>query len=291
MYAIEDGITQSLLATWVRCRQEAAYVLDGWESAAPKRALQVGSLMHEVVANWHGSGITKMPNHKWRKEAVQAGDDLAQVENDLAMVAALLPGYITQSRKKDKKRKWVDVERLFDVNWNGYRLRGRVDGLFQVGKKFWLLETKTTSRIDEEALKLALNFDFQSMFYTVAMHQYLGKPIAGVLYNLIRKPQLRCGKAETQPMFWKRVADDIIKRPDWYFVRFEVKFSKKQLAAFEQELDHKLFHFKKWVAGQSHTYKNESACRSRWNCSYLKACGTGCMDGYKQTKKLFSELD
>jgi len=290
MYKITDGVTQSLLSAWVNCRQYARFYLQGWEQDYPKRALQLGSLMHNALEGWHGEKKQKLPAKLWRAKALKDGDDAQAIENDISTVSVLLKGYIDKWQKKDKKKKFKRVEGLFDEKWRGFRLRGKVDGVYEIGKKLWLLETKTTSRIDEAALKTYLQIDFQSLFYILAMEQVLDRPIAGVMYNLIRKPQLKMGNALPK-LHWNRVAEDIASRPAFYYVRLETRMTRSRIAMFEMQLHEKLRDFRFWANDALPTYRNESACRSPWTCRYLKACGDNCMTGYKKTGKLFSELE
>ena len=291
-YQISDGVTQSLLSAWVSCRQYAFYMIRGWESGAPKRALQQGSMMHEALENWHGRGIDRLPTRKWRTKALKKGANADDIEDDIGIVASLLPGYIKRYTKKDRKKKFVEVEGLFDVEFESYRLRGRIDGVYELGGKLWILETKTTSKIEEAALKLYLNFDFQSLFYVTALQEMLGRPIAGVLYNLIRKPQIKQGKL-SKKAYWDRVETDTETRPDFYYKRFETRFTRARIKAFQEELHMKLDLFANWIAAGDGRlmFKNEMACRAKWNCRYLQACGDGNMNGYKKTGKLFSELE
>lgn len=295
-YKIEDGITQSILSTWLGCRQAARFYLDGWRSDAPKRALQFGSLMHKLLEAYYTTGdpveyVFDSIEDRWRKKAVEAGDDLQQVEMDLCLSRVLFQEYVKYYRAKDAKKEWLELEGVFDVDFNGYRLRGMTDGVYKQGKGTWILETKTASRIDEETLSDALLFNFQNLFYIVAKQIQLGKPVKGVLYNIIRKPSLRQKKNEPIGEFMQRIAEDVAARPDWYFVRFEIVYTRKRIKQFKDELQSKLGEFELWVRGKLPTYKNENTCVGRWSCRFLKACASNSMVGFNCNGVLFSELE
>jgi len=301
-YTIEDGVTQSLLSTWVDCRQRAAFMLDGWQKDAPKRALQFGGLMHNILEKWYlqkakGSAekVFAEVEKKWRKSAIRDGDNMNDVEGDIGMAEALFHPYVDFWGVADRDRKWVEVEGTFDVEWRGFRLRGKRDGIYRHKKKGWLLETKTTSRIDEEEMNDGLNFNFQNLFYLIANREQLNEPIQGVLYNLVRKPGIKLKQTESLPEFRQRMYQVVLDDPEKYFVRYEVAYPAKRVKAFEDELEAKLHDFSVWLdranSGCVDTYKNESACIKKWKCSYLSACGKNNYVGYNQDGRMFSELD
>lgn len=297
-----DGVTQSMLATWSRCRQEMAYVLDGWERPEPKVALVFGSLWHwlleqsyECVRKLGGvppfDGTGGLAEQWLEQEGGQIGD-MQLAERMLAWAGGLWHGYWAVW-KGDLAKEWRSLESIFDVQWEGYRLRGMRDGLFiGAGQKTpVLLETKTRSRVDEEALLLTLPVDFQVLFYITASRAEK-VPVKRVLYNVIRKPQLRQGVGESLRVYTERIVGDVARRPEFYFMRYEATYSRKQLEDFWEGLLAKLTAFRAWLEGRGETYKNESACVSRWTCTFLPACSAGGdMLGYTQTRRLFRELD
>ncbi len=48
-YTTEDGVTQSLLSTWVNCRRAAAHYLSGLRPEQLKESLAYGSLWHKLL--------------------------------------------------------------------------------------------------------------------------------------------------------------------------------------------------------------------------------------------------
>jgi hypothetical protein len=310
-YVVGMGITQSTLAKFADCRVACRYSLDGWGTDAPKRSLQFGTLMHAMLealyGAWHAPGGPDVMTtfgavaRAHEKAAAKAGDDPKAVQADLAQAKALFPAYVERWARDDAKRKWVEVEQVFDVRWNGHRLRGKVDGLFEAKDgSLWILETKTASRIDDETMSQALAFDFQSLYYCEAIEGKFGargdgRKIAGVLYNVIRVPQIGKGDDRGSDAFLARLREDVAKRPDFYFMRYEVAFPAKTRERFRIDLAAKLDVFARWMANDEDepTFRNEQACRKRWNCEYLGACACGQIgpaSGHKRNRKLFSEL-
>jgi len=257
----------------------------------------LGSIFHQLLERHYGNpsfdaeDIFKGVEARWRDRVMEAGGDLQQMEGILAQAYPLFLGYAAHYRKKDADKEWLQLEGVFDVQWNDYRLRGRCDGLYRdKSGKVWLLETKTKSRISEDTMTCALNFDPQNLFYILAKEQETGLSISGVLYNVIRQPSLKQKQSETKEDFFDRIGKDIAERSDHYFMRYEVKYTERQKREHRAELICKLKEFEAWCGGKMPTYKSECSCQRGWACEYLEACATGKLVGYNQDGVLFSEL-
>lgn len=114
-------------------------------------------------------------------------------------------------------------------------LRGKRDGVFQYDQGnssgnntssssggLWIFETKTKSQIDEDGLLSSLGSDLQSMLYAYATEQEFQRPVSGILYNVIRRPQSRQKQGESLTAFLSRLESTILKDPDHYFFRQQV---------------------------------------------------------------------
>jgi hypothetical protein len=290
----------------MECRERAKYVLDGWEAPRSKAALIFGSLFHWLL-EMHGNAIMNGDGgftedefddleSDWLDENPPAEADNPQgMEEHLAMARALFGAYADHYKKEDEKGiNWVELESEFDVDFEGHRLRGKRDGLLRWKKdkkgKLWLLETKTASRIDESTMNEKLGFDFQNLFYTIATEEEVGEKIGGILYNVIRKPQIKNTTGDLQE-YYQRMYTDVRKRPEFYFKRFKVNITEKRKKIFRAELELKLSEFFEWAQGEGRHYRNEASCISRWKCEFLSACNSLSMRGFNQTRELFSELD
>lgn len=296
-----DGVSASLLSAFGECRVACRLGIEGWRAALPKRALQLGSLMHEAIEGWTADGCPKgltaatlvsAMGTAWRVKALKAGDDAKAVETDLFTVSALMEGYAKRWGAEDRKRKWLGVEKAFDVLWEGWRLRGKRDGVYRAADgSLWVKEIKTRSHL-AESMTLALTFDLQSMLYVLATEAEMGERVSGVLYDVVRKPQLRVSKGESVEMYRDRVLEDVRKRPDHYFMRWPIAYGRAQLKRFCAQLHVKLNVMQRWVEqGMVETYRSEGNCISKWDCAYLRACATGTMLGYAQTYRLFQETE
>lgn len=307
---INDGITQSLLASFIDCPRRAYNTLCGYESNTKKPSLQFGTLMHWLLEKTNTFIMRKKRIPKlnfkvlkaqYKKKHREEIIDLQKFEFNFCVAECLLQGYLKHWGKKDVQKKWIKAESKFDCKLGNFRLRGMRDALYKTKQgKLWLQETKTSSGISAEAFESKLNFDFQSLFYAVATELERTERVAGVLYNIIFKPTIRLKKDETLEDYKNRLTDSIKTDPDKYFLRYEIVFTKKRTEEFVADLKEKLTIFNTWYNEYKNReldtwlkkpYKNESACIKRWNCEFLKACSSGDFSGYNKTKKLFSELE
>ena len=302
MYHPESGITQSMLGAFLSCRQKAAFQLAGWEPVGGSVALVLGSLAHDVLEHmyrdakkgkkWAGQAQAIL-QQRLAKFEYDSDHNLANPQDaiDISIkVEAMIKNYITYYAKEDRNAEWLALEHRFDVEFMGWRLRGMMDGVRKVQRSWWLFETKTASRIDESALSGYLTYDLQNLFYLLAMELVAGVKLKGVIYNIIRKPQLRLKKDENKDSFLIRIQEDIVVRPSFYFKRFEIFYPDEVREEFKEQLLAKLSDYAAWLAGDLKTYRNETACTARWNCEFISACASGDTVGYSKTKVLYREL-
>lgn len=305
-YTLDQGITQSMLASFLACRQRSKFQLDRWESVTSGEgmaAMDRGSLYHHLLEMWYAEddftqaqALGGGEHYKsWFSSCIEGFEPSAinqEWEDTLAGAETIFYAYIQHWAKSDAKRDWISLEQVFDIKWRGYRLRGKFDGVFTYTNqpKPWLFETKTKATIEEDMIQDALAFDFQNLFYLTAL-KALGTPAAGVVYNILRTPSERTKKGESVlNKFTVRLPAEIKADPAHYFKRFEVAYHKDVTERFESELEAKLKDFTDWWLEKIPHYRNETACISRTRCPFLKACSSGTMVGYKQTRVLFREL-
>jgi len=296
-----DGVTNSLLQKWLSCRVAARHSLDGIRHDLYKPKTQLGSFFHALLEKWYTlkqEGAKCFDRQVFdafaaseRDKIIESGGDLQKFEALLASAYGLFMEYVPFHKKSDAKKDWGGLEEVFDVKWNGYRLRGRIDGWYKdITGKLCLFETKTKSRISEDTIKTSLLFDSQNLFYITAMEVITGERINEVCYNVVRSPSLRQKQTETQEDYYVRIREDIAKRPEHYFKRFPVQYTQRQKKVYQQDLMLKLHEFDEWCAGNRPTYRSECSCSRGWECTYLNLCATGCMESYNMNGILFGEL-
>ena len=255
-----DGVTQSLIAMWLTCRQKARLYLEGWDSKYHKEALIDGNIGHAVLERAYtlirAGRMTRPPSQKlaraivakveaqWYLENAKPSSEAREmVERACAVMEVLLPAYFDYWRKDFLEKKWESLEEKFsmdiavvsrDEEIVHIPLRGKKDGVFTTPRGRWLFETKFKSQVDEDGIVATLGFETQVMMYMLeTYYSRLDKrdPMKsmprGCLYNIVRRATLRKRVKESVPEFARRVRADVAKRPDFYFMRMESPLAAK----------------------------------------------------------------
>ncbi len=184
---------------------------------------------------------------------------------------------------------------------------GKVDGLVSRDGRTYLLEHKTC-RDDlgpDSPYWKRLTIDTQISGYLLA-RWHLGQRLDGVLYDVIRKPEIRprklsdreekqltitrryCGSPlddtayelwrkdpasrETPAMFEARLAQDTLARPDWYFARRIIVRLDQELLTYARELWQTAREMHLAERAQDRR-RNDRACMAYDRpCEYLDVC-------------------
>ncbi len=316
LYNIDrDGITQGLLGQFLDCRQKARWFLQGYSLKEGNLGLTFGTIAHAVLEKVYGDfqvkridgppsdailrAYLKPIERAWRNENSTASIRATeQLELALLLTEQVLPTYFEFWQGDDfRKIKWDKLERSFGLpfklrNGRTVTIRGKMDGDFHVGSKLWLFETKTKSRIVEENLVDMLPMDRQVQMYMWALRQMTGEVPSGVLYNLIRRPQLRQKKDESIRGFAMRCAEDVRERASEYFIRLELCVTEQEMNRWEGEMDDLITDFINWWEGGVGHYRNTNMCETKYGrCEYLHLCAGRRMAPYYKRTKVFRELE
>lgn len=307
-----DGITQSLLHTWIECRQKAKLSIERWSSLRVAYPLKHGNISHSVMEKLHEKQSKNLNYVPKERDVVET---LAEVRNAYenehagrwsesesedfelicAQVEAVMSAYFTHWEKHPLK--WVDIEGVFRVRFEygagkSTWLNGRFDGVYQSAKGLWLFDSKNKSRIDEEALGDTLLRDLQINFYLLALWKTTGKFPSGFIYNVIRRPGLKLGKSESIPGYMQRIRDSISEDPEHYFKRYEVSVDQDDLVKFEKELKSMCVEFDNWFYGGMLTWKYGMPCVDKYGmCKYVPVCYRGDYSMFFKRKVQFAELE
>jgi len=313
------GVTQGLLADWMSCRALAAHRCAGIERPIRTEALDYGTMVHELLAELHGgimSGKFKTADDfsdqvprmlqtiedGWNTENQFApADKLQQLEMALLMAEGVLRQYARYWERQDfGSYQWQNLEQIFDILAGGTRRRGKFDGIYRSEKvgNLWLFETKTKGRWDDDNLSKMLKVKIQNKFYITALYMMTGEIPAGIMYDVVRRPQIRrkTGRKtmpdETIREFAERCIADVEKRPDWYFTRFELKISEARVKIWTGEVEMMLAAFRQWWEDGMQPMQNDKFCE-HWGrpCRYLDLCSTGHYTGYERRGFRYSELE
>lgn len=304
-YSLEQvGLTQSLLGTFQTCRRRFLFKLNRWGKPDAELKFGYGTMVHEVLDKVYTGFRLGAFTYGDLIDVITAQIDKFQFgavwsieasEIAKAKAQAMLECYIMVYKKDFVEMRFEEVEGVFGVQWEGITLRGKKDGRFRdKNKGIWHIEHKNYGYIKEAILPLILTFDLQNLLYMLVDAIENTRLIKGVLYNILRNPDVRKKDGGPHEVYVK-LKQDIMKDAPHYFIRYEIPYSQAQLAQFEVELKEKVNDLKAIIGGDTskvfnRMYKNEHACESPYTCDFINACSTGSMVGYTQTAKFFEEL-
>ncbi len=169
-----------------------------------------------------------------------------------------------------------------DAASRSFVLSGKVDGVCTLGGESWLVEYKTASSVDRQYIS-RLRLDGQVTTYLYAMQRVLDKPLAGVIYRIIRKPSIRQTQKETFEAFCDRLEADYRDRPEFYFIEERLYRSQEDLDLFEAEL-WDITQRMLWERQRDVYPRNTARCTDFGTCEYMPIClqEAGCEARYER---------
>lgn len=299
----KQGITQSLMSAFLQCRQKFVYALNRVSHPKKVSTTNFGSIVHYVLSVLYSAKsrpvasniLAALRVYKQENEAELLRIDAQKVERDFAVAEVILTKYLTYYATD-----WTDMidrqaeEEIEFKPFDDKEIVGRckIDGRYRDKQnKKWLMETKTKGRISEETLVKRLSFDPQNLFYLLADERETNESAIGVLYNIIRNPQIKPKVNESLKDFCDRLAEDVRVRPEFYFMRFEIPYTTIDKKRFVDHLRSIILEIDSLVKGERPLYRNCYGCDSPYECEYLDACASNSFSGYYIREKIFSELD
>lgn len=314
-----DGLTQGALVRWMVCPEKARLSLvNGYRSPDRKDAIEFGNIVHENLEYVYGafedsikqdcpydlSTIMQIAERKLRSQemvaqsAVRNDADAEASMTQYSIASEILQLYYVHWKRDFTDVRWVGLETEFSVPyfWRGFEfpLRGKIDGIVRQTKgnqKLWLFDSKTKSSIDEPSMIPRLGYDFQMGLYMYAMRQLYHELPQGLVYNLIKRPQLRRKVKESITEFAQRCGEDARSRMDEYFKRIEVIWTQDDFDKFDADLHATIDGFMTWyTTGQMH-YRNSASCHNgMWKCEFIPICAYGHTEAFVQSERPYPEL-
>jgi len=228
-----DGLSQSLMNRFIDCRETfRLYAVEGFRTASVRRARDFGTIYHKLV-ELHARGKpikTHFPAWLKRKYSRLSPEDRKYIRLDAKVAQMMFEEY---RRALPDRYKYIAAEETFTEelklpNGKIVKMRGRTDELIDRGKNgIWIQENKTKQRIDMLFIEDTLRRNLQTMLYAWAMQKRYGRPVTGIVYNVIRQPSQRRKEDETEDQFVDRIRQDVRKRPSHYFQRRKVDLTRE----------------------------------------------------------------
>jgi hypothetical protein len=237
----------------------------GTQSIEPNLAMTLGSLLHCRLHLLHADS-TVSPNiiqmckdnsGKYVADIKHIMSDMPDVPTSVLLLKGLIKGY---SQIPSLELKGQIETRVMTIE-EGYSLKSFTDLIVE-------------DRIYD--YKYCKNPDYYTKFTCenssgiYLLHHPKAKSIT---FRLIRNPELKKGKSESDDEFVERMTNDILRRPKWYvtdktFYRSEFDFNKikKELISMSEEITLSI------DKGMEYFRQNRSACYQPFMCDYLPLC-------------------
>lgn len=250
----KDGVTYSFLDEFQVCREQArlSYV-EGYREKEMKEYFEFGNCIHNCIEA-HGKNKCRPINHnkilnsyRDKRKHELKGFERTKLHQIVETARLVWPAYVEHWQNQRGMEyhpdcQFVALEEEFKIphrleDGSEVFLRGRIDGLLRYKKQLWLMENKTKSIIDDRITDY-LPLDLQTTIYSYVVEQKYGEPVAGVLYNVIKRPGLKLNKEGDVDLLLSRIKNDLVERPEFYFLRWNVHFDKGDIKkAIEKTLN------------------------------------------------------
>lgn len=195
--------------------------------------------------------------------ALAALDELDDVNR--AKARAMITRYHERYFVDEDAPAVVDVEKWLKCSFGPHEYIGRADAIIEREDGLWIVEHKTAASVDDGYMQ-RVKIDTQSMLYVIAAQIEYGRPVAGVIYDVLVKPAIRLKKTEAIEDFEARCLEDVGAED---FVRVEMRFDEDDLTEAECEF----IVCCQDMAGCDIPYKNTGACNAIGRqCPFLCLC-------------------
>ena len=303
----DQGISQSLINQGLFCPYAFLFDLNRISSYEKDKKTLFGNIGHDILTSMYSVYHEKdtYPSPESVQPFVESAVDsykeeflklsFTQEEQDLIYykLLALMENYVVIYKEDFKNSNYPLVEQEYKIKVFGqYWVKGKVD---VIKNEYIMIEHKFKGMIPQpEVFFKQLKFEFQSQFYIMLYEQATKKIINTVLYNIVRNPQSKPTKKDGNiQTYYKRLKKDIEKKPEYFFIRFSIEFSKKKKQEFRAEVLKKLLYIEKMQSMRSRIFKKQGGCITGYTCSFLDLCAEEKMESslYYIRDKISPELE
>lgn len=251
--------------------------------------LMIGSAFHECIAKWYRSkrvsidlivaGVIKSLIEELEKNVKYYDqDEYDEILTSIEAIGGMVLGYV--QHYAEDKRDWtirpdrVEVTMIQDMGPCDYA--GQADLILDDG----LVEHKTAGMLSSAYFE-RLPLDTQVRGYLWLVNKEFSTNHKRVTYNVVRKPKLRRKGGESVDEFSKRVCQDFLDRPEFYFHREPLHFVKSDIEAFRRDvlltdLEYQAIRKRGGFEDPKAWAANDSECNAYFRlCPYFSGCLSG----------------
>lgn len=163
-------------------------------------ALRFGTAFHEWLEAWYKGTVAD-----YKKPLLDA-DDEARLLGACAAYATRYPQEAWRTVYVEQGFETVVINPETGAHSPLYWLKGKVDLVVEYEGEPWIVEHKTSTTTGVNDLD-RVGIDAQVLTYADCIGRAIDTPIAGVIYNVVKRCQLRLKQKETPAEFVKRVAE------------------------------------------------------------------------------------
>jgi hypothetical protein len=280
-------LTNSARSTFLNCQQKYQYsYVYGLAPRKPSIPFLVGGLFHNEMEYMYKTW--KLDEEAMRDRVGDACEKACKTpglraeESDLiwmqqAVVVGMVKGYKQKYLAEDRKA-WdlIEAEGVFKADLpDGWRYTGKKDLVVRSKKtkRLLLVEHKTAGRIDAGYVA-KLPMDNQILGYAWSQRESGGEKFGGIVYNVVKKPQIRQKQSESLRQFLRRVEDEYYLNPGAYFYREPILFNDSDLDRFGRETVKFIKHVDR-AQRENDFIQNAGHCTAMGTCPFMKLCLDG----------------
>lgn len=126
-----------------------------------------------------------------------------QGETDKVIVMAMIDAYLKKFPNHSKLEHEVHLIGGL-IEQDDFQMY--LDGLEETDEGFWIIETKSTSTLDDNYIN-KLDYNDQISRYYYFANMIVDKPLLGIKYRIIKKPRIRQKKDESVVQFRQRLVE------------------------------------------------------------------------------------
>jgi hypothetical protein len=284
------GLSHSRRKELKGCKRKFWYLINNWynPNSRVKTNTYFGNVCHYLLEQGYteSPGIDKLYNLsvQYDKKNPKKIDNID--ENDLQLNKALAVTCINayfQAKHLNHHKQFFKIlgseVYLKQLNINDYTHNIKIDKVLKQTKsgEIWLLDHKCKGKYNEQNLSKMLRINKQLMLYAKGFEIAYKKPVAGIIQEIIRKPQLRMTqKDDSLKAFIERVGQAIKKEPEKYFHFICVPLSQSMKDDFDFELTQEMKEIYTLLEKSGKYFiKNDELCESPYTCDFLDACSNG----------------
>jgi hypothetical protein len=290
-------VSHSQLTDFMNCeeRHRLGYY-QGWMLRAPVTALNFGSLFHQALElGFQGKSPKQvhMMINKEAREIAKTMPDAASTQQfrlDVCKILAMVPAYFKRYKEDVTRTDWdrrpeVEFdEPILETKDYVVRLRGKIDLLIAEKKPlkevptYYVMEHKTASRPDESYFA-RLRLDWQVYAYIWACKKLTGKYPKSVIYDVVKKTQIRRKVKETEEEFMERVRLEYTDFADDknYFMRYTILPDKTQYQTWLKQIRQVCSRLVRKLRSEKPVWiMNTDQCVHKYGkCKFFSVCMSG----------------